>query len=256
MGALGSKVVQPVCSSCSQRKVGALLFSQPKGAPGGDAAAEGLSPRSIARATAVPGAAQGLTIAKPEEWSQFRDAFFAVQVSDIPKATGAFQVLQGDPPEPTLSAVVLQADQGPCRLYLCPPFQAEPFADEADNVQAVARAALASCAPAKGREPCTELEVRGRDGAPWGAVVSKADGSYSLFRDKRQLALTLREDRKSGRILAHAQNEVVAVVRLSAESDVLEIGVKPNVDPILVLAFVLGIATFDLDRAVLPMPVL
>eukprot|EP00413_Alexandrium_margalefii_P038234 CAMPEP_0204600600 /NCGR_PEP_ID=MMETSP0661-20131031/55538_1 /ASSEMBLY_ACC=CAM_ASM_000606 /TAXON_ID=109239 /ORGANISM="Alexandrium margalefi, Strain AMGDE01CS-322" /LENGTH=256 /DNA_ID=CAMNT_0051611417 /DNA_START=48 /DNA_END=821 /DNA_ORIENTATION=+ len=256
MGAVANKGVYPVCNSCSQRKVGSTLLTLPKGAPSPDWPVEGVSPRSIAQASASQGAARrGLEVADPAEWSQLRGLQFTIPAADIPQATGSFLILQGSPPVPALSVVLLQQGHGPRRLLVCPPLRAASPEDEQAAALALARSALASCAPEGSRERGSELHVFGKDGRLWGAVVSKSDGSYSLFRDKQTLVVTFQEDQRSGRLMAYAQDELVAVARPSPDGDV-EVGVKPDVDPFLILTCVFGVLIFDIGPAVLPIPVL
>lgn len=256
MGTVASTVISPTCNPCGQRKAVSKLFSLPKGVAG-EWIAEGVCPRSIAEAASMPSTARrGLTMAEMSEWSQLRGTHFTIPVMDIPKASGALKIYHGEPAKPALSAILLQPSQGPRRLLLSPLLQAASPAEEAAAARAAAHAALASCAPRGGREPCAELDICGKDNRPWGAIVFKGDGTYSLFRDKNTLALTFQEDRQSGRLLAFAQDEAVAVAQSSAESDVVEVGVMPDIDPILILVCVLGVLIFDLGPAVLPLPVL
>lgn len=257
MGSTIDKVIQPVCNSCSQRKIGTKLFSLPRG-PTGDWIADGVSPRTIV--TETPGmpstVRKGLIMGDTSEWLSLRGSHFTIRVAEIPKASGALKIYQGEPPKPVLSAILLQPSQGPRRLMLSPLLQASSPSEEAAAARAASAAAFASCAPLGGREPCAELDICGKDGRPWGAIVFKGDGTYSLFRDKTTLALTFQEDRYTGRLLAFAEDEAVAAAQPCAESDDVEVGVKPDIDPILILVCVLGVLIFDLGPAVLPVPVL
>jgi len=255
-------VVYPVCDACSQRKVGTTLQLAHGGlAASKDWIAEGATPQALAEAPVAPaGARCDLALGELTEWAQLRGAPFRIRVSDLPKAAGTFAILQGEPAKPVLSAFLKESDQGLRRLLLCPPVQPVTAVGAAvaaaTAVQASSGAALASIAPGgSGREPCATLELRVADGNAWGALVSKGDGLYTLFREKK-LTLTLQYDCENSRLCALAGDEPVGVASPSESSDFFEVGVRPDVDPLLLLSCVLGVMTFELGPAVLPEPVM
>merc|ERR1711920_133399 len=153
---------------------------------------------------------------------------------------GKYGVLQGEQLVPVFHARVWQPEQGPRRFCL------------ADTPEGPS---LATCAPRTPQRSNTEVEILASDGTAWGAILRKDSNTHQVFQGKK-LTLTLKADRDESLQVTSDADGVLAVATHCPKSQLLELGVKGGVDPVLVLLCILGIATFPLEKVMLPEPVL
>lgn len=112
---------------------------------------------------------------------------------------------------------------------------------------------LASCRPSPGScsiidgcavEPCSELQIRNKDNVVWGTVSPRAQDSYGVFQGEKQV-FSLEGDQEAGRLIAYLEGEPIAHAARSASCEHLEVGVKPHIDPILMLIVFLSVVIFN-----------
>jgi len=199
------------------------------------------SPRRIANMPTTNQAGRKLLLADPSIWNQF-EAFFLIAADRLPAEVGTvgdFEILRGVSHEPSFYASVACA----------PPTGKRVFA-----LAAAGRpSALSSCAPSPGAcpmvggqamEPCSELQIRNQDNIIWGTLTPRGADRYSVHRGKEQV-LTLVGDQDSGRLVVYLEDEPVAHAARSQGSEYLEVGVKPTIDPILMLTCILAVVIFN-----------
>lgn len=105
--------------------------------------------------------------------------------------------------------------------------------------------------------PCSQLDIRDGDGKFWGSIVPTGSDSYCVVRNGRQV-LFVEGVQEVGRLLIFAAGaEPLAHAARVVQNDVamLEVGVKPQVDPILSLIVILGVVIFNPEeRCPTPLP--
>jgi len=246
--------------------------------PFANAVASAPSPRSLARGPAAEPLGRQLILSTPSQWPRF-GGLYSICAEQLPAdietpAIGCFElgrvdggggrrstIGSGQPTELPLFASVALGASGLRELVLAPSSTSSP--------------ALCCCTPSAGSclvvdgkllEPCNQLEIKDKDGMFWGSVVPTGSDSYSVLRNGQQ-ALSVEGVQEAGRLLifaargsgsayaglaepvAHAARVVINEVAM------LEVGVKPHVDPILALIVILGVVIFNPEeRCPTPLP--
>jgi len=220
----------------------------PGGGSGGGRSSPAPSPRRMATlALQAPNLAQDqkLTLVDPRIWSNV-EPFFVVSVDQLPAEVGSigdFQILRG-----AMSEVAFKGS-----VTTTPPMRKRVFTLSLPG----ARGHLASCSPSPGAcsvvggiivEPSTELQLRNKDNIIWGTLAPKGGDHYSVCRGSEQV-LALEGDQEQGRLIVFIEGEPVAHAAKSPFGEHLEIGVKPNIDPVLMLLCVLSVVIFNPEDA-------
>lgn len=207
------------------------------------------SPRRIAgMALSRPGLEAKLLICDPSIWSHM-EAFFLVQAERLPAEIGSvgdFDIIRGVSQEIAFRANVTAT----------PPMGKRVF-----TLSVPGRAGhLVACTPSPGAcsvvqgqivEPCSELQIKNKEDVVWGTLSARGGDRYAVRRRGEQV-LALEGDQDSGRLIVFLEGEPIAHAARSAASEHLEVGVKPNIDPILMLACVLSVVIFNPEEAVSP----
>jgi len=187
----------------------------------------------------VPGRQMLLT--DPSAWVHI-EAYFTIQTLQLydvadSDATGAVDIMRGGMSEPHFVASVQPMDATPRALMMA-------TADQRGRP-------LCSCAPAVSYSGtsssgfCSELEFRDSRGRPWGALVPRGSDTYTIFKQGGREALFVEGDQTSGRLVVRLGDEVVAHAAMDNDFTMLEIGVKPHTDPILMLTSMLAVLIFN-----------
>lgn len=172
-------------------------------------------------------------------WSHV-EPFFTIKAEDLHsvvegEATGNFDIYfeRG----PIFAASVLPWGAAPRALLIC---SAERRGEP-----------LASCAPTMSSyngtsvEICSKLEIRGRDNTIWGTMSAQGADTYAVLSAHRRV-LSLFGDQDTGRLIVKIPtDEVVAHAARDAAGQVLELGVRPEVDPILITICILAVVIFN-----------
>lgn len=120
---------------------------------------------------------------------------------------------------------------------------------------------LIRCAPAAnscrlidGRfsEPCGSLEIFDRDNRSWGAIWPVGSDSYAVIRGSKQV-LAIEGIPEAGRLVVVCRQRSGAEPAAHAERVLppdggpvrLEVGVRPQLDPVAALACILGVVIFN-----------
>jgi len=120
-----------------------------------------------------------------------------------------------------------------------------------------ARGHLATCSPSPGAcavvggilvEPSTELQLRNRDNIVWGTLAPRGSDRYVVYRGS-ELVLTMEGDQEAGRLIVVLEGEAIAHAAKSQFGEYLEIGVKPNIDPVLMLLCMMSVVIFNPEEA-------
>jgi len=211
------------------------------------------SPRTLAQMPvprdSVPG--RQVLLTDPSAWVHI-EAYFTIQALQLydvadSEATGAIDIMRGGQwtpldatspsPQPHFVASVQPMDATPRALMIA-------TADQRGRP-------LCSCAPAgvlSGASSsgfCSELEFRDSRGRPWGALVPRGPDTYTIFKQGGREALLVEGDQASGRLVVRLGDEVVAHAAMDNDCTMLEVGVKPHTDPILMLTSVLAVLIFN-----------
>jgi len=153
-------------------------------------------------------------------------------ISDSKEATGTFDVWCGGgcKPEPLLKASVLPWGSSPRSL----------------GIYAVGKRGqiLASCAPSMVNSG-SELQIRDQDGRIWGTLSARASNAYSVFQFHGQHVLDLFGNHDTGQLMVKIGEEVVAHAVHNGPKKEFEIGIRPQVDPVLMLVCVLAVLIFN-----------
>jgi len=172
-------------------------------------------------------------------WSRF-EPYFTIRAEDIynvveGEVTGNFDIsCEG---QPIFAASVLPWGVAPRALLICSAARrGEP---------------LTSCAPALSsysgatEKICSKLEIRSKDNTVWGTLSPHGANSYAVFSGHRHV-LSLFGDQDTGRLLVKiSTNEVVAHAARDAVGQVLELGMRPEIDPILIIVCMLSVVIFN-----------
>lgn len=149
--------------------------------------------------------------------------------------SGSLEIYDGGTGRPVLIAAVRPFGAMPRALTI---------ASAADPVQP-----LASSAPcmmiSMQEEICHKLEIRGKDNRMWGTLLPISSDSYGIYQARKDPVLTLDGDQENGCLTAKMGGEIVARAARDRDGDHLEVGVKPHIDPILMLMCVLGVVIFN-----------
>lgn len=98
--------------------------------------------------------------------------------------------------------------------------------------------------------PCNSLDILDRDGKHWGTIIPLGSDSYSVIRGNKQV-LAIEGIQEVGRLaIAVRLNDhtepAAHAERVQAPGPVrLEMGVRPQLDPLLALACILGVVIFN-----------
>lgn len=172
-------------------------------------------------------------------WSRV-EPYFIIQTEDLfsvveGEATGNFDIsCEG---KPMFAASVLPWGAAPRALLICSAARrGEP---------------LASCAPTLSsytsatEEICSKLEIRRRDNSLFGTLSPHGADSYAVLSGHRRV-LSLFGDQDTGRLLVKIPtNEVVAHAARDPQGQVLEVGMRPEIDPVLMIICMLSVVIFN-----------
>lgn len=209
------------------------------------------SPRRMAGLALLrPGMERKLLISDPAMWSHM-EAYFRVPIAQMPvesTSTGDFDIIRGVSQETAFRAsVVTTPPIGKRVLSLSVPGR--------DVHLATLSPAPGACSVVGGQvvEPCSALQLRSKDGSVWGTLLSNGEDRYSVHRAGEQL-LMLEGNQEEGCLVVFLEGEPIAHAARSDGSKYLEVGVKPSVDPILMLACILAVVIFDPTDVATPVP--
>uniref|UniRef100_A0A7S1RYC0 Uncharacterized protein n=1 Tax=Alexandrium catenella TaxID=2925 RepID=A0A7S1RYC0_ALECA len=200
------------------------------------------SPRRMAQSSlSRPGIDHKLFLCERNLWAHF-EAFFSIRAEQLPAEfgkVGDFDVLRGALLKPVFHGSVRLLDRGR-RVFVL-------SASATDTLLASCRPSPGSCSIADGYavEPCSELQIRNKDNIVWGTVAPRAQDSYGVFQGEKQV-FSLEGDQEAGRLIAYLEGEPIAHAARSSSSEChLEVGVKPHIDPILMLIVFLSVVIFN-----------
>lgn len=252
--------------------------------PRASAVASAPSPRSIARGPAAESMGRQLILSPPSQWQRF-GGLYSICAERLPAdienaATGTFELGRVDGggggrgvrsslvgsagggalAEVPLFASVVVGQSGLRELFLSPTPAMSP-------VLCCCSPSPTGCMASEGRllEPCSQLDIKDKDGALWGSIVPTGGDSYMVVHNGQQ-ALIVEGVQEAGRLLIFALPsrgslpnlaEPVAHAARVVQNNVamLEVGVKPHLDPILALTVILGVVIFNPEeRCPTPLP--
>mmetsp|Transcript_80292 Transcript_80292/g.236156 ORF Transcript_80292/g.236156 Transcript_80292/m.236156 type:complete len:476 (+) Transcript_80292:71-1498(+) len=199
------------------------------------------SPRRMAQSSlSRPGIDQKLFLCERNIWAHF-EAFFSIRAEQLPAEfgkVGDFDVLRGALLKPVFHGSVRLLDRGR-RVFVL-------SATATDTLLASCRPSPGSCSIVDGYavEPCSELQIRNKDNIVWGTTAPRAQDSYGVFQGEKQV-FSLEGDQEAGRLIAYLEGEPIAHAARSASCEYLEVGVKPHIDPILMLIVFLSVVIFN-----------
>lgn len=172
-------------------------------------------------------------------WSRV-DPYFSIQTEDLysvveDEATGNFDISYEG--KPIFAASVLPWGAAPRALLIClAARRGEPLASCAPTLSSYSSAA---------EEICSQLEIRRRDNTVFGTLSPHGADSYAVLSGHRRV-LSLFGDQDTGRLLVKIPtNEVVAHAARDALGQALEVGMRPEVDPILMIICMLSVVIFN-----------
>jgi len=198
-----------------------------------------LSPWQLTQtALSSHGLEQRIQLCEPgAAWSHI-DLYFTIStevlqsIADSDEATGAFDVWRGGGGalEPLFAASVLPWGSSPRALV----------------IYAVGNRGelLASCAPSV-VNPCSELEIRDQDSRVWGTLSPQGSDTYAVFQGHGRRVLNLLGNQDTGQLMVKLGEEVVAHAAHNGPKKQVEIGIRPQVDPVLMLVCVLAVLIFN-----------
>jgi len=170
-------------------------------------------------------------------WSHI-DLYFTIstevlqEIADSEDSTGAFEVWRGGGgrPEPLFAASVLPWGSSPRALVM----------------YAVGNRGelLASCAPSV-IHAGSELEIRDQDSRVWGTLSPQGSDTYAVFQGRGRRVLNLLGNQETGQLMVKLGEEVVAHAAHNGAKKQVEIGVRPQVDPVLMLVCVIAVLIFN-----------
>lgn len=211
------------------------------------------SPRRLAGLALLrPGMERKLVISDPALWSHM-EAYFRVPIAFLPAeagSTGDFDILRGVSQETAFRASVAAT----------PPIGKRVFSLSVPGRDGH----LATISPAPGAssmlggqvvEPCSMLQIQGKDGGVWGTLQPMDTDRYSVQKAGERL-LTMEGNQEDGCLVVFLEGEPIAHAARSHGSKFLEVGVKPSIDPILMLACILAVVIFNPTEAATPAPTL
>jgi len=172
-------------------------------------------------------------------WSLY-EPLFNIQAEDLYKvvdgdSTGNFDIsCEG---KSIIAASVLPWGAAPRALLICSAARrGEPLASCAPSMTSYGGAAV---------EICSKLEIRSKDNTLWGTLSPQGSDSYTVMSAHRRV-LSLFGDQDTGRLLVKIPtDEVVAHAARDAAGQVLELGMRPEIDPILMIVCILSIVVFN-----------
>jgi len=176
-------------------------------------------------------------------WSRF-EPYFTIRAEDIynvveGEATGNFDIsAEGTS---IFAASVLPWGAAPRALLICSAAcRGEPLASCAPTLSSYSGATV---------DICSELEIRSRDNTLWGTLSPHGADSYAVLSGHRRV-LSLFGDQDTGRLLVKIpSNEVVAHAARDAVGQVLELGMRPEIDPVLMLICILSVVIFNPEES-------
>lgn len=197
-----------------------------------------LSPQQLTQ-TALSSHAleQRLHLCKPgAAWSPI-DTYFTIStdslqnIAESDDATGDFEVLRGGSrQEPLWVVSVLPWGSAPRALVI---YDARNRGE-----------CLAACAPSVVNSG-SELEIRDQDGRIWGTLSPQGSDTYAVFQGPGRPVLNLLGNQDTGQLMVKIGEEIVAHAAHNGQKKQVEIGVRPQVDPVLMLVCVLGVLIFN-----------
>jgi len=90
-----------------------------------------------------------------------------------------------------------------------------------------------------------ELLIRDRDSRVWGSLVPQGGDVYAIFQSRGQRVLNLFGNQTTGQLLAKLGDEVVAHAARSSEKMQFEIGVRTQMDPVLIVLCIMSVLVFN-----------
>jgi len=182
-----------------------------------------------------------LNLCEPSVWTNIQ-AYFCIPAEHLytvadSESTGSFDILRGGPMEPVFAASVRPYGSCPRALLL--------------SAATMRERPLASCAATSSRAlyHCAELELRGQDNRFWGTLIAQGSDIYSVYQSGTRQVLVLEGDQANGRLVVWLGDEVVAHAARGPDGEHLEVGVRPQIDPVLMLICVLAVVIFNPEDA-------
>mmetsp|Transcript_31518 Transcript_31518/g.80368 ORF Transcript_31518/g.80368 Transcript_31518/m.80368 type:complete len:460 (-) Transcript_31518:111-1490(-) len=207
------------------------------------------SPRSIMEMPASRASiTRRLMLCDQAEWSQFEGLYFSIRPEQLPADVGAlgdFDVLCGG----ASAAPILRCSVQMGRLR-----QGRELVLKTTSSRSGAGVHLSSCSPAAMQEPCNEVALCDKNGARWGSLIHSREDSY-MVTHQGATVLTLEGDQDDSRLVVLMGGEAVAHAAQRPDGYSLEVGVKKQVDPILMLSCILAVVIFNPRCDAMPTPV-
>lgn len=186
-------------------------------------------------------------LSKPHERAKLR-GILSVRSDDLPSETGDFEVLRvsDEGEEEVALHGRVQKHRGIRELLLA----ASSFDQAA--VRCVPTRHPNVQAGEQQTEPCSAVELYNWDGNSWGTIMPRGSDSYAVVRVKDQV-LAIEGIEEQGRLVVvscgHTGAEPAAHAERVRPADGgpkrVELGVRPQLDPLLALACVLGVLVFN-----------
>lgn len=180
-------------------------------------------------------------ICDPNLWPQVHP-YFTIRAQELmiladgEGASGTFEIFRGNGAvEPVFQVSVMPWGSSPRALL----------------IYAVERPAeMMACSAPTSVDNDVELEIFDRHSRSWGTLIAQGGDMYAVRQDGGRQVLSLLGDQETGQLQVKLGEEVVAISAHSAAVDQVEVGIKPEVDPVLMLISMLSVLIFnpeDLD---------
>jgi len=196
--------------------------------------------------------AQSMWLCDPQVggWADL-ETYFTIQAEELrflatdELAMGSFRVLNqknGSEARPVWECSVLPWGLSPRALLICridrsgEPLGAccLPFPNVND-----------SSATGAAVDSVKELLIRDRDSRVWGSLVPQGGDTYAIMQGRGRQALRFFGNQQTGQLLGKLGEEVVAHAARNSEKMQFEIGVRKQMDPVLMIVCIMAVLVFN-----------